>query len=254
MPRTQARYCTDESGRLKSCTKGQGALQLLDEALLRSRRQSIEARIVAQQPLLLFGGKAPVLVQPVAQMARRGRARISISGSHGIGIGRTRVRGILSAIVRRVAGNRARPRVLRLILPWLILILSLRVLIAARSILELPCVALLAGGTRPTLRGAGTHSCGGTGLSAALSVRSFCRQAKISTAAARAAARILSAFQVQFTSRSPGRKPASQIISLRSRCRRAIPSGPAPERCYRASANRSPRRPARRAARAASSR
>ncbi len=53
-------------------------MQLLHQALLLFRRQPVKARTVAQQTLLVLHGKIAVLVEPVAEMARR--SGISLRG------------------------------------------------------------------------------------------------------------------------------------------------------------------------------
>ena len=63
-------------------------MQLLDEPLLVRQRQPVEAGIAAQQPFLLIGGEAAVLIHPVAEVSRRGRTGIGSAGAANAGIGR----------------------------------------------------------------------------------------------------------------------------------------------------------------------
>ena len=56
------------------------AVQLLHQALLRGGGQTVEAGVIAQQPLLILDGKALMVVEPVAKVAGRRRAGIGVSG------------------------------------------------------------------------------------------------------------------------------------------------------------------------------
>jgi hypothetical protein len=56
------------------------AMELLRQALLLLRRQTVEARTVAQQPFLVLRGQIAMLVQPVAEMAGRGGRPLRRSG------------------------------------------------------------------------------------------------------------------------------------------------------------------------------
>ena len=63
------------------------AVQLLHQALLLGLRQTIEAGIAAEHPLLLLGRHAAMFVEPGAEVAGRGVGRLG----HAAGTGRTRV-------------------------------------------------------------------------------------------------------------------------------------------------------------------
>lgn len=120
-------------------------VQLIEQSLLRRRRQTVEAGVAAQQALLILHGKALVLVEPAAQMtlARCSRIVISRAGRRcGVGIRGTRIARRLGArprAIRRVSGRRT---LLRRILPLLVLIWTL-VLVRALLILLSLILALL---------------------------------------------------------------------------------------------------------------
>src|ERR1035438_4942692 len=73
-------------------------MQLPHHPLLFGRRQPMEAGVVTQHPLLLLDGQIAVLVEPVAQVARRQIRGRCIAPNRGTGkarpqIGRTGIRG-----------------------------------------------------------------------------------------------------------------------------------------------------------------
>lgn len=128
-------------------------VQLLDKALLGRRSQAVEAGIAAQQLFLLIDSKSAVLIQPVAEMSRRSRARIGISinvsGTSGLRLHAIRaaiwpVPGTLAGVILRILLiGPLLVLILRLVLVRSLLVLILRLLILIRPLLVLIGLVLI---------------------------------------------------------------------------------------------------------------